>query len=370
MKIFKKFDLKTSVILFSFPAIAFIGTPIYIAMNGIVWQEPVLLAIGWLLSGLGITVGYHRYFSHRAFRGNFIFEWLFMLLGTMAIQNTILQWCSNHRMHHKKLDTDDDPYSIKEGFFHAHMGWILEQKEFPVEGVLDLKKKPAVIFQAKYYWTITILLSFVLPLAIGFLYNRPIGALLWGVILRITLVHHFTWFINSLCHYVGNKHYDFNITARDSWYMALFTFGEGYHNFHHTFQWDYRNGIKWYDFDPSKWLIKFLSFFKITYDLKVVPEFKIFQARINTLQARINELSAKYDFSENYKNKLNDYMKKSFNQIELLEILEKKYNKFNLSELTKTELIKLNKKRKFHSLEIQNAISSIMMIIVNVKTLN
>ena len=370
MKILTKFDLKTSIILFSLPAIALICIPIYIFMNGVVWQEPVLLVVGWLLSGLGITVGYHRYFSHRAFRGNFIFEWLFMFLGTMAIQNTILQWCSNHRMHHKKLDTDDDPYSIKEGFFHAHMGWILEQKEFPVEGVLDLKKKSAVIFQEKYYWIITILLSFVLPLAIGFSYNRPIGALLWGVIFRITLVHHFTWFINSFCHYVGNKQYDFNITARDSWYMALFTFGEGYHNFHHTFQWDYRNGIKWYDFDPSKWLIKFLSFFRITYDLKVVPEFKIFQARINTLQERINKLSVKYEFPENYKTKLNDYIKESFNQIKLLEILEKKYNKFKLSDLTKTDMLNFNKRRKSHSLEIQNAISSIMMILVNVKTLN
>ena len=122
MKILTKFDLKTSIILFSLPAIALICIPIYIFMNGVVWQEPVLLVIGWLLSGLGITVGYHRYFSHRAFRGNFIFEWLFMFLGTMAIQNTILQWCSNHRMHHKKLDTDDDPYSIKEGFFHAPNG--------------------------------------------------------------------------------------------------------------------------------------------------------------------------------------------------------------------------------------------------------
>ena len=188
MKFFKKYDFITSIILFSFPAITIICIPLYIYNYGIVWQEPILLLIGWFLSGLGITIGYHRYFSHKAFKANFIFEWMFMILGTMAIQNTILQWCSNHRLHHKKLDTDDDPYSIKEGFFHAHMGWILEQKDFTIRGVSDLKKKPAVIFQSNFYWLIIILVSFILPLWIGFLYNRPVGALLWGVVFRITQI--------------------------------------------------------------------------------------------------------------------------------------------------------------------------------------
>ena len=370
MKIFKKFDLKTSIILFTFPAVSFICIPIYIYYNGIVWQEPLLLLVGWILSGLGITVGYHRYFSHRSFRGNFIFEWLFMLLGTMAIQNTILQWCSNHRLHHKKLDTDDDPCSIKEGFFHAHMGWILEQKEFSIAGVSDLKAKPAVMFQAKYYWYITILLSFVLPFGIGFLYGRPLGALLWGVMFRITLVHHFTWFINSFCHYVGHKQYDNKISARDSWFMALFTFGEGYHNFHHTFHWDYRNGIRWYDFDPSKWVIKFLSFFKLTYDLKVVPDFKIFKARIYSLQDKFYQLSNDYNITEHYKLKLNEYINTSFSQIELLENLEKKYNKIKLSGLSKNDILNLNQTKEMYLLDIKNSISSIMLMLVNIKTSN
>ena len=370
MKIFNKFDLKTTIIIFLFPAISILCIPIYIHNYGIVWQEPALLFFGWILSGLGITVGYHRYFSHKSFKANQFFEWIFMIFGTMAIQKSILQWCSNHRQHHKKLDTDKDPYSIKKGFFHAHVGWILENKSFAIKGVSDLKKKKAVAFQAKYYWSLTILISFIIPLLIGFSYGRPIGALLWGVILRITLVHHFTWFINSLCHYVGTKQYNFNISARDSWYMALFTFGEGYHNFHHTFEWDYRNGIRWYDFDPSKWVVKFLSYFKITYDLKIVSDTNIFKAKLKSLQQRIEFVSKKYSISDNYNEILNEYIKKSFQQLELLETLEKKYRNFNLSKLNEIDRKKIDFKKKFHYREIQNAISSVMMMLVNVKALN
>ena len=366
MKIFKKFDLKTSIILFTFPAVSFICIPIYIYYNGIVWQEPLLLLVGWILSGLGITVGYHRYFSHRSFRGNFIFEWLFMLLGTMAIQNTILQWCSNHRLHHKKLDTDDDPYSIKEGFFHAHMGWILEQKEFAIAGVSDLKAKPAVMFQAKYYWYITILLSFVLPFGIGFLYGRPLGALLWGVMFRITLVHHFTWFINSFCHYVGHKQYDNKISARDSWFMALFTFGEGYHNFHHTFHWDYRNGIKWYNFDPSKWIIKFLSVFKITYSLKKVSKQNILKARINTLNKKIKEIN----FNNIYSEKIQIITEDAIKNLELWKNLELKYKSFKKIGIDKNQKQFYKQKIKFYYLKIQESFSALMVIFVNLKNFN
>ena len=226
------------------------------------------------------------------------------------------------------------------------------------------------MFQAKYYWYITILLSFVLPFGIGFLYGRPLGALLWGVMFRITLVHHFTWFINSFCHYVGHKQYDNKISARDSWFMALFTFGEGYHNFHHTFHWDYRNGIRWYDFDPSKWVIKFLSFFKLTYDLKVVPDFKIFKARIYSLQDKFYQLSKDYNVTEHYKSKLNEYINISFSQIELLENLEKKYNKIKLSGLSKNDILNLNQTKEMYLLDIKNSISSIMLMLVNIKTSN
>ena len=127
-------------------------------------------------------------------------------------------------------DTKDDPYSIMEGFWHAHIGWIIKntpEEQSRIKGVKDIESKSAIKFQNKYYFHIGIIVGFILPLILGFIYNRPLGAVLWAGFLRVTLVHHATFFINSLCHYVGNRPYDYKSSARDSWFVSLFTFGEG-----------------------------------------------------------------------------------------------------------------------------------------------
>ena len=294
----KKYNLSVMLFLILTPLVSVTVLPVYIYYSGVVWQEPMLLVVGWLLAGTGITVGYHRYFSHRTFKTFPLVEWVLMLLGTMGLENTIVKWCSDHRRHHRKLDTDDDPYSITKGFFHAHIGWIVKKDEYRVSGVSDLQSKPAVVFQEKYYLYMAVFASFILPTLIGALYDRPLGGLLWGGVLRITLVHHFTYFINSLCHFVGKKNYDINTTARDSWLVSWLTFGEGYHNYHHKFQWDYRNGITWYSFDPSKWIIRILSFFKITHNLRRAPEYSVFQARVDTINQRMKALSEKIKSNE------------------------------------------------------------------------
>ena len=185
------------------PFIGIFGTLWYVMNHGIVWQEPILLFIFWIITGLSITVGYHRLFSHRSFSAHPILEWLLAIGGAAALENSILKWCSDHRRHHKYLDTDKDPYSIKKGFFHAHIGWILQNKPEPITRVDDLKKKKAVNFQYKYYFHLFIFFGIALPILIGLFWGRPVGALFWGVFLRITLVHHFTYAINSLCHFIG-----------------------------------------------------------------------------------------------------------------------------------------------------------------------
>ena len=266
--------------LISLPIASVVLLPIYIYLNGIIWQDIAILVTGWIVAGMGITVGYHRLFAHRSFKTYSAIEWILMVMGSMALQNTIVKWCSDHRRHHKKLDTEEDPYSITKGFFHAHIGWILDGKDSPVLGVDDLKKKSSVRFQTKYYWSISLFLSFVLPALIGLAYGRPFGGLLWGGIVRVTLVHHFTFLINSLCHFIGDKSYDTEISARDSWFAALMTFGEGYHNYHHTFQWDYRNGVKWWHFDPTKWMIRSCSLIGLTKNLKRCTTAQIEKAKL------------------------------------------------------------------------------------------
>ena len=292
-----KYNWNMVFFLTAIPFIGVVGTGFYIYYNGIVWQEPVMLLSLWFLSGMGITMGYHRLFAHRAYKTNVLLEWVLMVFGSMAFENTILKWVSDHRTHHNKADTKEDPYSIMEGFWHAHIGWILKntpEEQERIKGVKDLEEKTAIKFQNKYYFHIGIILGFCIPLVVGFLYARPLGALLWGGFLRVTLVHHATFFINSLCHYVGKRPYDLHSTARDSWFVSLFTFGEGYHNYHHTFQWDYRNGIKWFAFDPSKWIIKVLSFWGVTYDLKTAGDYLIWMKHIETIK---NQLHDRYNQS-------------------------------------------------------------------------
>ena len=280
------------VILTLIPLIGVFGTGIYVYYNGIVWQEPVMMFIYWFLSGMGITMGYHRLFSHKAYKTNSFVEWVLMIFGSTALENTILKWSSDHRLHHTKAETEEDPYSITQGFWHAHIGWIVKNApddKTKVKGVKDLQKKSAVKFQNKYYYHIGIIVGFIIPMAIGFIYGRPLGALLWAGFLRLAIVHHATFFINSLCHYVGRRTYDFKSTARDSWIVSWFTFGEGYHNYHHKFQWDYRNGVKWFAYDPSKWIINGLSYFGITYDLKKVKEHVIMQNHFNSIRTQLTE---------------------------------------------------------------------------------
>ena len=166
-KFLNQYNLPTliSIVILNILTISYF--PYYVYKNGIVWQEPVLFIIGWIFSGMGITIGYHRYFSHKTFKTSPFIEWILMICGTMGLQNKIVNWCSDHRRHHKKLDTIDDPYSIKEGFFHAHIGWVIKKGNENISGVSDLTKKSCVKFQSKYYWTLALGLCFILPLLIG-----------------------------------------------------------------------------------------------------------------------------------------------------------------------------------------------------------
>jgi stearoyl-CoA desaturase (delta-9 desaturase) len=299
-----KYNWNMVILLTVIPLIGVFGTGIYIYYNGIVWQEPLMFFVFWFLSGMGITMGYHRLFAHKSYKTNVFVEWLLMIFGSMALENTILNWCADHRVHHTKAETKEDPYSISEGFWHAHIGWIVKNSpegDRRVRGVKDLKEKSAIKFQNKYYFSIGIIVGFLIPIAIGFAYGRPIGAFLWAGFLRLSVVHHATFFINSMCHYIGRQTYDFKSTARDSWFVSWFTFGEGYHNYHHKFQWDYRNGVKWFAYDPSKWIIKGLSFFGITYDLKKVNEQVIVQNRVNNIKTQLTEMFGKSsDAIKNY----------------------------------------------------------------------
>jgi stearoyl-CoA desaturase (delta-9 desaturase) len=185
-------------------------------------------------------------------------------------------WASEHRRHHKHVDHDDDPYDISKGFFHAHIGWLLFKllPQPPFDNVADLKKDRLVMWQHRHIQTLALLVSLGLPALLGALWNGwsgALGGLLLAGVAKVVLLQHCTFLINSACHTVGHQPYSARCSARDSSLMALFTFGEGYHNYHHEFQHDYRNGVKRWQFDPTKWTIWALSKLGLTDGLRRVP---------------------------------------------------------------------------------------------------
>ena len=277
---------------------SFIGLPIFIYHYGGQinwWLHGSVFVAMFIASGLSITLGYHRLFSHLSFKASWPVRLLTLIFGATAMENSALEWCSDHRRHHKHTDDDEDPYNIQRGFFFAHMGWIMMRPiggESPLTNVNDLKRDPLVRFQHKWWTAIGILVGFGLPALIGYLVEGGIGAasgLLIGGVTRLVAVHHMTFFINSICHTLGHQPYSDRCSAKDSWIMALFTFGEGYHNFHHEFQHDYRNGVKFWQFDPTKWTIHILEKIGMASKLRRVADETILMAEIYQKQRTVAE---------------------------------------------------------------------------------
>ena len=221
----------------------------------------VLAAIFYVACGLSITAGYHRLFAHRSYRAAAPARWIFLLLGAASLQNSAMSWSADHRAHHAHTDDEGDPHAVTHGFWYAHVGWLFRRREASadVTQLSDLWSVRSIRLQHRYYTIIAIATGLLLPALIAASWGDFWGGLLVAGFLRVVLVLQATFCVNSLAHFVGSRPYDRDASARDSVVTAFVTFGEGYHNFHHRFPFDYRNGIRWWQYDPSKWLIWGLS---------------------------------------------------------------------------------------------------------------
>jgi stearoyl-CoA desaturase (delta-9 desaturase) len=269
------------------------AVPWYLWRFGLDAVQLALFGAFFVATGLSITLGYHRLFAHLAFKAKWPVRLFTLVFGAAAFENSVLEWVSDHRRHHKHVDGDDDPYDISKGFWHAHIGWILFKlnAEPPRNNVRDLEKDRLVVWQERWYLALAIGVGFVVPAVLGGWHGGWVGALggfLLAGVARVTLVQHMTFFINSLCHTIGGQPYSGRCSARDSWVMALFTFGEGYHNYHHEFQYDYRNGVKWWNWDPTKWMIWLLARCGLVRDLRRVPDEKIVLAQVAETLRRVD----------------------------------------------------------------------------------
>jgi stearoyl-CoA desaturase (delta-9 desaturase) len=243
------------------------------------WTLGLGLFYAWICT-LSISAGYHRLFSHPTHRAHAVLRAMYLFFGAASIQNSALKWSSDHRIHHGQVDRKDDPYNIRKGLWWAHMGWVLHATPEPdFANVPDLKKDKLVMLQHRHYLLTAILSAGVLPLCLGFLWGDPIGALLVAGFLRLVLEWHSTFSINSIAHKIGSRPYSLANSARDSFLTALVTMGEGYHNFHHRFANDYRNGVRWFHFDPTKWWVWTMSKLNLTWDLKRASREAILAAR-------------------------------------------------------------------------------------------
>jgi stearoyl-CoA desaturase (delta-9 desaturase) len=270
----------TNLLFLGAAHLAAAGAVVYMAAVHFSWWTLGLGALWATLCGVSITGGYHRLFSHSTYSASPLLRAFYLAFGAASVQNSALAWSADHRAHHADTDGDGDPYNIRRGFWWAHIGWVFHRSQSNAAFVRRLEEDPLVRLQDRFYLPLALLFGALLPAAIGAAWGDALGAFLVAGCLRLVLQWHATFSINSLAHTIGRQPYCSRSSARDSFWLAFLTLGEGYHNFHHRFQWDYRNGIRWYHFDPTKWWVWTMAALGLARDLQRVP-----RARIDTVLA-------------------------------------------------------------------------------------
>lgn len=282
-----------AIVLLSTLFLAITIVPWYLWTHGVSMGVWVAFAILMAWTGLSITAGYHRLWSHKSYEAHPVVKYILLLGATLAVESSVFDWCSGHRSHHRHVDDEyDDPYSSRRGFWFSHMGWMLRKYpsgQYDYKNIPDLKKDKLLALQHKYYGFWVIATNVVILAMIGWITGDMLGTFLVAGLLRLVLTHHFTFFINSLCHMFGTRPYTDENTARDNGLLAIVTWGEGYHNYHHYFQYDYRNGVKWWQYDPTKWIIGLLAKVGLASNLKRVDDLTIKHAELTMQFKRAQE---------------------------------------------------------------------------------
>ncbi len=271
---------------------------------GITWQALTIMGVGYLLTAVGVTVGYHRYFTHKSFEAPAITRLVLGILGSMAAEGPVIRWVAMHRRHHQFSDHEGDPHSphafrghhhhhrqkptpgdpheeshhaglgaVIKGFYHAHMGWFFRALPKDLNRYApDLMADPVTRWVDKTFW-VWILASAIVPAIVGYLWMGTLAGLvmglLWGGFVRLFMVHHVTWSINSVCHIWGSRPYDSHDHSRNNVIMGILAMGEGWHNNHHAFPTSARHGLAWWQFDSSYLLIKAMSWVGLAKNVKV-----------------------------------------------------------------------------------------------------
>ena len=262
--------------------------------RGITWLELILFVAMYVITAGGITIGYHRLFTHSSFETPRFIRAIFAIAGSMAVQGPLLTWVAVHRKHHQHSDHDEDPHSphahgggiigMLKGMWHAHVGWIFEPKpQGLARYVKDLIDDRVVLVVDKLF-PLWVALGLAVPAVIGGLITMTwTGALLgfiWGGLVRVFMVHHVTWSINSVCHVWGTRPFKSHDHSRNNFLFGVVGLGEGWHNNHHAFPTSARHGLRWWQIDMSYWVIRTLELCRLAWKVKV-PKRELIAIRTN-----------------------------------------------------------------------------------------
>jgi stearoyl-CoA desaturase (delta-9 desaturase) len=277
------------IYLVASPLITLTLVPYYVYTRGFDWRIWLFTLIMGCCTSVSITGGYHRLFAHRSYSAKTWVKLFYLLFGGASFQGSVMKWATDHRRHHRYVDTEKDPYNINQGFWYAHIGWLLVEDDpnYTDKFAQDLFQDRLIYLQHKYYLWVAFGIGVLFPTLVGYWMGSALGGFAVAAALRLVVTNHSTFFINSLCHTLGRQPYSDDHSARDSYLMAFLAFGEGYHNFHHQFQSDYRNGIRWYDWDPTKWTVNLLATVGSAYNLKKISDATIVKARVLMEEKRL-----------------------------------------------------------------------------------
>jgi len=249
------------------------------------WVDLVLLVVTYVACAFGITVGFHRYFTHKSFEARTPVRVVLAILGCMTMQGPLTQWVTDHRKHHALSDKEGDPHSPHaghgeglrasfRGFVHAHVGWMFSNlgMEQGREYGSDLYSDRLMRAIDRLY-LVWVVLTLGIPFAVGYAVGGTLGAgaegLVWGGLIRIFLYQHATFAVNSICHMFGRQDYRARDESRNNWIVAFLVFGEGWHNNHHAFPSSARHGLAWWQYDLSWWVIRGLEKLGLAWDVKL-----------------------------------------------------------------------------------------------------
>ena len=264
------------------PVVVLHGMCLGVIWVGWSWVAVATASVLYFVRMFAITGFYHRYFSHKTFRTNRFWQFIFAVLGNSAVQRGPLWWASHHRHHHRFADTDEDPHSPnRHGFWWSHIGWLTSERHFPTRAqyVKDWARFPELVWLNRFDTLVPVLLAAGLYAfgAVLKAYAPQLGTsgpqmLIWGFFISSTVLFHGTVTINSLDHMIGSRRYDTPDTSRNNWVLALVTLGEGWHNNHHHYAISARQGFFWWEIDVTFYLLQLMSWLGIVRDLRPVPE--------------------------------------------------------------------------------------------------